>query len=101
MKALLAVLLLAGCASAALAPEDSVLTKFRTAVRAEAIARGDKPEDWIVKDTGKKLDLGEGEGPVVEFYRRDLPHSCLAAVAPDGERVALIECFDRAPETGL
>jgi hypothetical protein len=102
MKLLLAGLLalLAGCSSLTPKHPVSLVDVFAAAWRAEAINHGHDPDSWVIKDTGEVIDLGEGEGPIVEIYKKEKDFACLQAVAPDGVRSATLTCYPREPELG-
>jgi hypothetical protein len=74
------------------------------AFRADLLAhvekqKAGKPQDWVVTDTGDSVNLGEGDSPVVEVYRKDLPHACLQAIHPaDPKLSAQMICYPREPE---
>lgn len=97
MRKLLLLLLLTGCAAAQPTKPDAIAV-FRDEIRAEAAKKGVDPDKWVIKDLGETVDLGEGEGPVAEVYRRDLAHTCIVAISPDGHRAAVLECRPRVPE---
>lgn len=88
MKRLVAAIVLALASTLASAQETraQVLQKMFEA---------DGKKGWIIKDTGDKIDLGAGEGPIFEITLPELPHSCYVAMHPTAAKAAVLICFPK------
>lgn len=76
--------------------ETRFMERFKAELRAHSAEHNVDPKGWVVKDTGQKIDNGEGPGPVYEVYHNSKPHTCLVAVHPkDPTQMAVLGCHPR------
>ncbi|HYF28592.1 MAG TPA: hypothetical protein VD931_22825 [Baekduia sp.] len=76
--------------------------KFQAQLRAdktgESKAAGLNPMGWKVVDTGDKIDLGAGEGPIVIVSHPSIPHECMVALHPTQDLSAMLGCVPVEPK---
>lgn len=103
MKTLLAVLLvlLSGCATVAPVddPRAARLEYVRESLQAQLDANGDK-DTVRIEDTGKDINVGEGDGPLVIVKLPKHGRECLMALHPTNKDLfAVVGCDDVPPVT--